>query len=184
MVLLMVKPDPAKKLPVLGEEGHRTGKFALLTQDSVVYNSDSLAGSIRVVEFFFTTCKGICPKMNGNMKKLYLQFRSAPQVKFVSFTVDPLHDTPSVLKKYALQQGADGYQWIFLTGQKDSLYRIAREQYLLSAAPADDVVNTEEFIHTQYFALVDAQNQIRGFYDGTSEKEMIRLMADIKILLA
>lgn len=183
LVLLFTKQTQSKNLPVLGEPGHTTGSFVLTNQDGQSYSSAELNGKIHVVEFFFTTCKGICPRMNKNMQKVYQQFLGNTSVKFVSFTVDPTHDTPPILKQYADGLKADTKQWVFLTGNKDSLYKIAREQYLLSAADAATVVAAEEFIHTQYFALVDQQKRIRGFYDGTNEKEMIQLVADMQSLL-
>lgn len=183
LVLLFSKQQQSKKLPVLGEPGHTTGSFVLTNQNGQPFNSAALNGKIHVVEFFFTTCKGICPRMNKNMQKVYQQFLGNNAVRFVSFTVDPAHDTAPVLKQYADLLKADIKQWIFLTGNKDSLYKIAREQYLLSAADTAIAEAAEEFIHTQYFALVDQQNRIRGFYDGTNEKEMIKLVADIQSLL-
>ncbi len=183
LVLLLTKQKQIKDLPVLGEPGHKTGSFVLTNQDGQSFIAEELKGKVHVAEFFFTTCKGICPRMNKNMQKVYQQFLGNNAIRFVSFTVDPAHDTAPVLKQYADLLKADIKQWIFLTGNKDSLYKIAREQYLLSAADTAIAEAAEEFIHTQYFALVDQQNRIRGFYDGTNEKEMIKLIADIRSLL-
>ncbi|PUZ23328.1 SCO family protein [Chitinophaga parva] len=182
MVLIVPKMAPAKQLPVLGNPGHLTGAFSFTNQEGKTITEQTVAGKVRVVEYFFTTCKGICPKMNANMRFVYDAYAKDPKVVILSHTVDPETDSVPVLAAYAEKFGADASHWMFLTGSKKELYAVAREQYLLSAddAPAKDTAG--DFIHTQYFALVDKDNRIRGFYDGTNKGEVGQMISDIKSL--
>lgn len=144
----------------------------------------SVAGKVYVVEYFFTTCTGICPKLNDNMKMVYDQFKNEPNFMILSHTCNPETDSVDVLKKYADSLGVDTDNWLFLTGSKDSLYYAARMSYLLDD-PKNNVHNIEEqFLHTQFFALVDKNGRLRKkIYDGLKKKEVAELQEDIKVLL-
>lgn len=172
-------------LRVLGNPGHTVGSFSFVNQDGKTITEKDVAGKIRVVEYFFTTCKGICPKMNENMNKVYEEFRGNKNVVILSHTVDPRKDTVEALKAYSLRFDADPAQWMFLTGDKKELYDIARYGYLVSAS--DDTVTVDiqsDFIHTNNFALVDGHGRIRSkYYDGTSEESVAEMIKDIYILL-
>ncbi|HEY0273079.1 MAG TPA: SCO family protein [Chitinophaga sp.] len=180
--LVVPKMAPARQLPVLGNPGHLTGKFTFTDQRGKTITEQTVAGKIRVVEYFFTTCKGICPKMNANMRLVYNAYVHDPKVVILSHTVDPETDSVATMAAYAQKFQADPAHWLFLTGSKKALYAVAREQYLLSADEATPKDSTGDFIHTQYFALVDGDNRIRGFYDGTSKAEVDQLIGDIKTL--
>jgi protein SCO1/2 len=174
----------AKKLPVIGHEGHRVTDFAFTDQDGKTVTLADVKGKIYVVEYFFTTCKGICPKMNENMTKVYNAFKGNDGVKILSHTVDPKKDTVGAMKQYSLRFEADPQQWMFLTGDKKELYDMARYSYLVTASDdtaAVDIAN--DFIHTDRFVLVDREGQIRGQYKGTSVGEVNQLIGDIKELL-
>ncbi len=171
-----------KDLPKYGEPGHKISSFSFINQNGKVVTDKDVANKVRVIEYFFTTCKGICPKMNRNMLTVYKQFKGDPNVVILSHTVNPEVDSVPVLKKYSDSIGVLSQQWMFLTGDKKELYDVARAQYLLTAGEFNDT-NTpieQDFIHTEKFALVDKNDQIRGFYDGTNEKEIEKLISDIK----
>ncbi|WP_276133575.1 SCO family protein [Polluticoccus soli] len=174
----------AKVLPVIGHEGHRVTDFAFTDQDGKTRTITDVKGKIYVVEYFFTTCKGICPKMNENMTKVYDAFKGNESVKILSHTVDPKKDTVGAMKQYSLRFEADPQQWMFLTGDKKELYDMARYSYLVTASDdtaAVDIAN--DFIHTDRFVLVDREGQIRGQYKGTNVGEVNQLIGDIKELL-
>lgn len=169
-----------EKLPVLGTPGHKVQGFSFTNQDGKTISRKDVEGKIYVAEYFFTTCTGICPKMNKNMEKVYKAYSSNPNFLILSHTVDPEVDSVPVLKKYAAEHGADSRNWWFLTGSKKQLYKLARESYLV-----DDGTFTgeEDFVHTQWFALVDGEGRIRGLYEGTKAKDVDKLINDIDRLI-
>lgn len=167
------------RLPVLSD----VKPFEFERQDGKHITEKSTEGKVYVAEFFFTTCQGICPKMNTNMRKVYETFKQEPDFLILSHTVDPANDSIPRLKKYADSLKADIRNWWFLTGTKSSLYKTARESYILDD-PKNNAFNIDEqFIHTQFFALVDKNGQVRGIYDGLKNSEMEKLTTDIKDLL-
>lgn len=170
-----------QQLPVLGNPGHTVGPFAFVDQQGDTVTQNVLNGKVSVVEYFFTRCTGICPKMNKNMDKIYEKFKSNPDFQILSNTVDPKNDSVPVLAKYAEQWGAEPENWKFLTGPRKELFSVAVHQYLLSVA--DSLGVNDQFVHTQYFALVDQDRRIRGFYDGLQPKDLNKLKGDISTLL-
>ena len=158
--------------------------FHFTNQDGQPVTDNDVLGKITVVEYFFTTCKGICPKLNTNMKELYVEFKDEPDFQIFSHTCNPGTDSVPVLKHYADSLKVDTKKWIFLTGRKDSIYQMARSSYLLDD-PKNNVEKIEDqFIHTQFFALVDRKGKIRGkIYDGLKTLELQQLKRDIAKLL-
>jgi len=158
--------------------------FTFLNQDGKDFTEKDIAGKVTVVNFFFTTCKGICPKMNGNMHKVYDAFKDEPDFMIVSHTCDPETDSVPVIKHYADSLKIDEHKWVFLTGRKDSLYKQARVSYLLDD-PKNEVVNiNDQFLHTQFFALVDKNGNVRAqVYDGLKKDDLDKLEDDIRTLL-
>jgi len=158
--------------------------FNFTNQDGQPVTDADVLNKITVVEYFFTTCKGICPRLNTNMKEVYLQFKDEPDFQIFSHTCNPDTDSVSVLKHYADSLQVDTKKWIFITGRKDSLYQMARSSYLLDD-PKNNVEKIEDqFIHTQFFALVDRNGKERGkIYDGLKTIEVQQLKRDIAILL-
>ncbi len=179
-----VTREEPKKLPVYGNPGHKVGDFSFVNQEGKTVTLKDVNGKIRVVEYFFTTCKGICPKMNENMSKVYEAFRGNDKIMILSHSVDPLKDTVAAMKQYSLRFDADPKQWMFLTGDKKALYDMARNEYLVTAA--DDTATVDiasDFIHTDRFVLVDDSGRIRGMYKGTDMGSVNQLIGDIKELL-
>jgi protein SCO1/2 len=158
--------------------------FHFTNQDGQPVTEADLTNKITVVEYFFTTCKGICPKLNTNMKDIYMQFKNEPDFQIFSHTCNPGTDSVAVLKHYADSLQVDTKKWIFITGRKDSLYQMARSSYLLDD-PKNNVEKIEDqFIHTQFFALVDRNGKVRGkIYDGLKTLEVQQLKRDLARLL-
>jgi protein SCO1 len=142
-----------------------------------------VAGRVYVAEYFFTTCPGICPKMNRNMKKVFEKYKDEQGFLILSHSVDPGTDNVARMKFYADSLGVNGANWIFLTGRKDSLYQAARVSYLLDDPKNNTGKMEDQFIHTQFFALVDKNSQVRRIYDGLKKEEVDQLIEDIPVLL-
>ena len=168
------------KMPILSY----VQPFSFTNQDGGAVTDKDLLNKITVVEYFFTTCKGICPKLNTNMKQVYEIYKNEPDFQILSHTCNPDTDSVSVLKHYSDSLQVNTKKWIFLTGRKDSLYQMARGSYLLDD-PKNNVEKIEDqFIHTQFFALVDRQGKVRGkIYDGLKMLEVEQLKQDISKLL-
>ena len=168
------------KIPTLGV----VQPFNFINQDGKKVTEANLLGKVTVVEYFFTTCKGICPKLNTNMKDVYLQYKDQPDFQILSHTCNPETDSVPVLKRYADSLKVDTKKWIFLTGPKEPLYLAARESYKLDD-PKNNVKSiADQFIHTQFFALVDKKGLVRGkIYDGLKQIEIQELKRDIALLI-
>lgn len=172
-------------LPVIpGKTGnkqeHRVHDFQLLNQEGKMQSLAGWKDRIVVVDFFFTHCPVICPKMTGNMKKLQQAYGPGTDVWFASFTVDPDRDSSARLKNYVRQFELDTRNWDLLTGEKKELYRQARNSFMVVATDGDG--GPGDFIHSDKLVLIDKQQRIRGYYDGTDNGEVNRLQNDIKKL--
>jgi protein SCO1/2 len=168
----------AKELPVLGREPIES--FGFIDQNGDTITEKDVEGKIWVVDFFFTTCPTICPKMKSEMLRVAEAFQNEERVKILSHTIDPEHDTREVLKDFADRLEVKGNQWHFLTGDKDSIYGMA-ERYMVSAA--EDASAPGGFIHSGAFVLLDGNRNIRGYYDGTRPQSVDTMIADMKSLL-
>jgi protein SCO1 len=157
--------------------------FSFTNQDGKQITNSDVAGKVYVAEYFFTTCKGICPKMNNNLKQVYELFKKEPDFLILSHSVDPETDSVGRIKVYADSLGVDSRTWIFLTGRKDSLYHAARVSYLLDDPRNELKQGENQFIHTQFFALVDRNGQVRKIYDGLKKDEIEAMESDIRQLL-
>ncbi len=157
--------------------------FSFTTQDGKAFTDKEVAGKVFVAEYFFTTCPGICPKMNRNMRLVYDAYKDENDFLVLSHTCDPDNDSAAQLKRYSDSMGVDTKRWVFLTGRKDSLYNMARVSYMIDD-PADNLQNMEDdFMHSQLWALVDRDGNVRKIYDGLKESEVRELITDIKKLL-
>lgn len=157
--------------------------FSFIDRYGKPFTDRNVEGKILVVDFFFTRCTTICPKMGVQMQQLQLKLDDAAynDVVFLSHTVDPEHDTPEVLDAYARKLQADTARWKFLTGSKADIYLQGAEGYYLAAK--EDVLAPEGFLHSDRFVLVDKNRHIRGYYEGTTMAGMNALAADLKMLL-
>jgi protein SCO1/2 len=168
------------KMPVLSY----VQPFSFTNQYNRVITQKDVAGKVYVAEYFFTTCKGICPKLNNNMKTLYNLYKTEKDFCILSHTVDPETDNVGRMHRYADSLGVgDTRNWWFLTGRKDSLYQAARVSYLLDDPRNGNDKIADQFIHTQFFALVDRNGRVRKIIDGLQTKELAELEKDIPKLL-
>ncbi|QXV64222.1 SCO family protein [Mucilaginibacter sp. 21P] len=186
------------KLPILGQRQAVTktvnGKeavdtvyqtipdFKFVNQYGDTITQNSLKGDIYVADFFFTTCPSICPIMHRNMLKVYEDFKNVPDFKIISHTIDPKHDSVTVLKKYADKLGIKGDSWWLLQGKKEDTYELGQKHYLVAMSQDDGTPGG--YVHQGWFVLVDKQHRIRGYYDGTKEEEVAKMINDIKTLRA
>jgi protein SCO1 len=157
--------------------------FSFTNQDNKKITEKDIAGKVYVAEYFFTTCRGICPIMNNNMRLVYEEFKKDTGFLILSHTCDPDVDSVAQMKHYADSMKVDTKRWIFLTGRKDSLYNAARVSYTI-----DDPVNNlknldDQFLHSQFWALVDKNGDVRKVYDGLKESEINDLIRTARRLL-
>ncbi|MFC5681672.1 SCO family protein [Flavobacterium sp. MAHUQ-51] len=167
-------------------------KFELTNQDGKKINNDSYKGKVYVLEFFFTTCPSICPKMNQSMLTLEKKFFGNPNFGIVSITIDPVNDTPAVLKSHAELLGVKSSNWNFLTGDRQTIFDLANKGYNLYAGENSKV--NGGFEHSGMFALIDKNGNIRCrkdefgnpilYYDGLEKAGVRDIQQDISILLA
>ena len=157
--------------------------FSFINQDGQTVTEKDVAGKVYVAEYFFTTCTGICPQMNNNMRKVYDEFKNEKDFLILSHTCNPKVDSALQLKAYSDSLGVDTKKWIFLTGRKDSLYNIARVSYTIDD-PANNLKNIDEdFLHTRFWALVNKQGDVVKIYDGLRGAEIKALIKDAHRLL-
>ncbi len=187
---------PEKKLPVYNpadvnpklvdesvihvRRNHKVADFMLLNQNGDTITEADYKDKIYVADFFFTRCLTICPVMTTNMGKLQEVFKNDEDIMFLSHSVTPVMDSVPILRAYADKKGVIDAKWNITTGEKKQIYELARKSYFAVLDEGDG--GLQDFIHTENFILVDKKRQIRGFYDGTDNEDMQRLISDIKIL--
>lgn len=177
-----------KPLPIFGERDvvgtdtvyHTIADFKFIDQDSAVITNDTYKDKIYVADFFFTSCRTICPLMKTQMLRVYDSIENDPDVLLLSHTIDPEYDTVGLLHDFADRLGVESDKWHFVTGNKEDIYKIAQTSYFATAM--EDKAEPDGFIHSGAFLLIDKQKRIRGKYDGTKEADVNRLLEDIKKL--
>ena len=158
---------------------HKISDFELINQNGQKITQEFYSNKIYVADFFFTTCQDICPIMTKNMYRLQEELKNDNDILFLSHTVIPEVDTVQQLKKYSIENKVNDSKWNLVTGDKKQIYDLARKSYL---AVEDTEYGEFDMIHTENFMLIDKKRQIRGFYDGTNDLEIDRLLSDIEIL--
>ena len=190
-MLVSACTKPAEKpLPIFGEREvngsdtiyHTISDFSFVDQDSAEITKQTFEGKIYVADFFFTSCRTICPIMKTQMLRVYDSIENDPDVLLLSHTIDPEYDTVGLLRDYANRLGVKSNKWHFVTGDKDEIYKIAQTSYFATAM--EDKSEPDGFIHSGAFLLIDKQKRIRGKYDGTIEADVDRLLRDIEKLKA
>lgn len=184
----------------------RVPDFALIERSGRQITLADLRGRVWIANFFYTGCPDTCPLQSAHMARLQDELAGEPDVRLVSISVDPEHDTPQVLAEYASRYGADPDRWLFLTGPKEAIYRLAIDGFRLGvverggqaqggtgqgrtwlgprSAWAHAAAHPERtLIHSDRFVLVDRQAQIRGYYHGTDWEALERLRENVKRLL-
>ncbi|MDB6171740.1 MAG: hypothetical protein JWL59_1051 [Chthoniobacteraceae bacterium] len=155
--------------------------FSLIERTGRPVTSAELRGKVWVADFFYTSCPGPCPMMTSRLSEIHKATRDEKDVSLVSISTDPSKDTPDVLKQYAAKFGADE-RWLFLTGEKESIYTLANKGFKLSVSD-EDGTEREPVTHSTKLVLVDRNGTVRGFYDSQTEEETQKLIQDIKRLL-
>ena len=158
---------------------HKISDFSMINQNGEIITQDFYDNTIYVADFFFTTCPSICPIMTENMFEIQEKILNK-NIKLISFSVTPEIESVAQLKKYALEKGVNDLKWNLLTGNKKEIYELARKSYLVAKSNGDG--GKYDMIHTENFVLVDKEKRIRGYYDGTNELEMDKLINDLEIL--
>lgn len=159
---------------------HKIADFALTNQNGKTITQKDYEGKIYVADFFFTTCRTICPIMTKNMYEVQKAFLTDDDVMILSHSVTPEIDTVAQLKRYAKEKHVNASKWNLVTGDKKQIYELARKSYL--AVKDDGDGGPFDMVHTENFMLIDKEKQIRGFYDGTNMEEVEQLIEDIKTL--
>jgi protein SCO1 len=186
--LLLIACGKETPLPIFGQRElvgtdtvyHTIAPFQFVDQDNAVITNSTFKDHIYVADFFFTSCRTICPLMKTQMLRVYEATAKMPDVKILSHTIDPEYDTVALLHDFAERLGVTSDRWHFVTGVKDSIYKIAQTSYFATAM--EDKSEPDGFIHSGAFLLIDKKQRIRGKYDGTKEVEVNKLIADIKKL--
>lgn len=159
---------------------HKIADFSLTNQNGKTITQNDYKDKIYVADFFFTTCQSICPIMTDHMVKIQKKIINDNDIMLLSHTVTPQIDTVAQLKRYAIKKGVNDKKWNLVTGSKKQIYELARKSYL--AVKDNGNGDAFDMIHTENFMLIDKKRQIRGFYDGTNEEDIERLLNDISIL--
>lgn len=168
-----------KRMPSIG----KVQPFSFITQDGQRFTQDNIKGKVSIVNFFFTTCTGICPRMNNNLKPAYEALKTHPDVLLLSFTSDPERDSAARLKWYADSMKVNTQKWVFLTGKKDSLYMAARYSFKIDDPSNFVSGDAVDFLHTQFVALVNKKGEVVKIYDGLKPSELKTIETDVNILL-
>jgi len=159
---------------------HTIPHFEFSNQLGKLVSDKDVEGKIYVANFFFATCPTICPQMNEQVHRLQEATKDLKNFQILSFTVDPENDTVEALAAYAEKMKADNSRWWFLTGNKDSIYTLAREGFLV---PASMGSTARDFFHSQDLILIDKEKRMRGIYDGLEKAEVDTLIDEIKVLM-
>lgn len=187
--VISCKPEsPALLMPVMGPKTtqgsdtlyHTIGSFAFKNQFGETISNETVKGKIYVADFFFTTCQSICPEMSKNLVDVQKAFEKDDSVLILSHSVNPMHDTVEVLNAYSSKYNAKKNKWHLLTGDKKTIYDLARESYLVNALEDDGT--PEGFLHSELFILIDTKGRIRGMFDGTDKAEVNKLIEQIRLL--
>jgi len=159
---------------------HTIPSFKFLAHTGDTVSNETFKDKILIADFFFTNCPGICPKMSSQLRRVQSEFREDDDLRFLSHTVDPERDDAETLATYARMFEADDEKWFFVTGEKPILYEQARKGYFITATEGDG--GPEDFVHSEKLVLVDKNQIIRGYYDGTDSVDVNKMMVDIKVL--
>ncbi len=177
-----------EKLPILGNKQIIDGKevapkirnFVYLNQDSAEVTNATLKNNIYIVDFFFTSCPSICPKVMKQMLNLHDEFKDEALVKLVSFTLDPKRDTIAKLADYATKIGVKSDKWLFLRGDKDFTLDLADDFYI---AALEDASAPGGFDHSGKIVLVDKDGHVRAFCEGTDPESIPKFKEDVRKLI-
>jgi|TARA_B110000483_G_scaffold152393_4_gene181283 protein SCO1/2 len=161
---------------------HTVAPFSLISQNGMEVTQDDVENHIRIINYFFTTCPGICLDMAKSLRKVQSKYIDNDAIKIMSHSAMPQYDTPEVLKNYADQNSVDYNRWILLTGDPVLINKLARTSYF-TVLKEGEGWDEHSFIHTENLVLVDHKGRLRGYYDGTSDDDTNLLIDHIALLL-
>jgi protein SCO1/2 len=159
---------------------HTIPNYKFQTQVGDTLEMDSLRGKLFIVDFFFTTCAGVCPRMTSQMERIQKSFIKDEQLKLVSFSVDEAKDSVSALRAYADAHNAVPGKWYFLRGSEQEIFDMAQKGFFVTAKEDE---TPQDFVHSEKFVLVDYYGRIRGYYNGLDSLEVNKCMANVALLL-
>ncbi|PRX57607.1 SCO family protein [Flagellimonas meridianipacifica] len=178
-------------LPILGETSvhpvtgetiyYQAPEFTLTSQYANLYSSDELEGKIHVVDFFFTSCPSICPKMTRHLQEVQNHFKNDHRIQILSYSIDGMNDTPEVLNAYSNSYEVDGNQWKLLTGEPGEVFELSKGYKVM--AYDDDFMGQRNLVHDGTFVLLDDKRRIRGYYNGLELEDTQRMISDMELLL-
>ena len=160
---------------------HTISSFKLVNQEGEIVSNETFNDKIYIVDFFFTICPGICPKMMDNMSILQDEFIDVDDVLLLSHSVTPERDSVSVLKEYAEERGILSDKWHLVTGAQEEIYKLGRKDYFIEEDLGIEK-DLDEFLHTENFVLIDKDRHIRGIYNGLNKTSVRQLITDVKAL--
>ncbi|MFA9479924.1 SCO family protein [Phycisphaerales bacterium AB-hyl4] len=183
-VMMRGTPTASEREPVPVLYG--VPSFELTSQAEQAVRRDDLRGKVWVANFIFTRCASVCPMVTGRTAELQQMLRTHERwsdMRLISFTVDPGHDTPEVLRDYGQRFGADPEQWLFLTGERDYVWQLIEQGFRL---PVEDAPDNPEMpiLHSDKFVLVDRDGQIRGYYSALDQAERAQLLVDLHTVVS
>lgn len=192
--LLGCASEEENHLPILGEkvqdpttgewDYYRAPAFEMINQLNQSTNSEQFEGKVQVVDFFFTSCPTICPKMTNHLKVVQEAFAEEDRLNILSFTIDARNDSPDRLLRYAERYEVNHDKWSLLTGGGEDIFELAKDYKVRAFDDSDGNEQTgANLIHDGTFVLVDGERHIRGYYNGLELSDTQRLIADIKKLL-
>ena len=181
VLLLLLRQAEVKQLRNRSITSYgKVPEFQLTNQDGRAFGSEQLRGKIWIADFVFTTCPGPCPIISSRMSELQKPLEKT-DVHLVSFSVDPEHDTPQVLRAYAEKLQAQPQRWDFLTGSRKTIYDLIRNGFKLAIDDGSSENGTP--VHSTRVVLVDRTGEIRGYYDVLEPDAITKLVADTTHLL-
>lgn len=187
-IFLIACEPPKQPLPVYGQRiylesgeeiDHTVSKFKFVNQNNQEVTQEKFKEQVYVADFFFTTCKTICPAMTIQLARVQQELKGEP-FSILSHTVNPNYDTTDVLLSYSKKMGADLSNWDFVTGDAQRIYRQAASYQVVAL---EDTTQPIPFVHSEYIVLVDKKSRVRGLYDGTDSVEVNKLIEDIRWLI-
>ncbi len=173
--------NPFRECPVADTTQHYIPEFSFTNQEGETVGRADMKGKITIVDFFFTSCPSICPKMSAEMERVNDMFRDEDHIQIMSISIDPQYDTPEILKEYAEKHKAEAGKWDFLTGDVQETYALAKCGFIIPTV--DGLGVPDDFVHSDKFVLIDELGRIRGYYSGTSREDVDLLMLEAKVLL-
>ena len=173
--------NPFKECPVSDTTQHYIPEFTFTNQEGDKVGRADMEGKITIVDFFFTSCPSICPKMSAEMERVNDMFRDEDKIQIMSISIDPTYDTPEILQEYAEKHKAVAGKWNFLTGGVQETYDLAKCGFIIPTV--DGMGVPDDFVHSDKFMLIDELGRIRGYYSGTSREDVDLLMLETKVLL-